>query len=68
MSNWQPIETAQKEALEPVLLYGASEIYKEATVIGWWSSNHCNWLESGDGAQYFYPSHWMPLPQQPEAA
>lgn len=67
-SAWQPIETAQEsEDASLVLLYGlpstsdsireiVSGRYEEGYTHGW-VDNH---------GHHFFPTHWMPLPKEPE--
>jgi hypothetical protein len=78
MSEWQPIETAPKDGTEVLLAVGGivdtgnwqaeSPVGLESGVIvdpvlpeGWYGLRGlCPW----DGVQ---PTHWMPLPEPPQA-
>lgn len=68
MSEWQPIETAPKDA--EVLI---AEIVRGFYVVGEARYHHdaeC-WLWAGTDpsdhwAEPLYPTHWMPLPEPPK--
>lgn len=64
MADWQPIETAPKDGTR-VLLH-TPDTHRYSPVLGSWSDFEERWEEWGD---YYpcYPTHWMPLPEPPEA-
>lgn len=62
--EWQPIETAQKEWGVEVLLYDKK---KGGVSIGsWWMPEAGGWLRT-PGCARLNPTHWMPLPEAPNA-
>jgi hypothetical protein len=73
--DWQPIETAPKDA--PVLLFGMTNpdermvrFKKPVVFSGYWESLDEAWCAHGshwDGP-FFQPTHWMPLPAPPTTA
>ena len=73
MNNWQPIETAPKDAVKTTSFhdYGPSILvwpaFGEVTCARWWQSRqektHCNFID--DGGNAVHPTHWMPLPSPP---
>lgn len=64
MTEWQPIETAPKDATEVLGYVGPS--YEGGCLI--LSYYRCNGLKAWrDWDQDIWePTHWMPLPQPPE--
>ena len=61
--NWQPIETAPKDAT--VLIGDAGGVH----VAFWWetTTGYSGWTVCGPAPQeQFNPTHWMPLPEPPE--
>ncbi len=68
MTDWQPIETAPKDGTdilvcEPgyvmaIVSWHPVKTKKAARYPGYWA----NLL----GSNWYYPTHWMPLPEQPE--
>lgn len=71
MSEWQPIETAPKGESYCVLLFitGVPE-WKQYSV-GFWSDHFRAWYGTSPSARGVIgpeePTHWMPLPQPPQA-
>jgi hypothetical protein len=64
MSEWQPIETAPKDATF-VILYGI-ENGTDTQLIGFWDSDHRIWFADKFRRTYMpNPTHWMPLPHAP---
>ncbi len=61
-TGWQPIETYDKEAAEPVIL--ANPWMWEWC--GAWHEVDNSWSEQWVTAKY-EPTHWMPLPTPPES-
>ena len=60
MPGWQTIETAPKE-IEFRCLLG----HRMSVVIGYWDGT--GWVnERSRRGSYFLPTHWMPLPANPE--
>jgi hypothetical protein len=65
--EWQPIETAPKDGSE-VLVCGwnvCGGVKKQVVRVGRWSSN-C-WQTGHAYNGFMYTTHWMPLPDPPEA-
>lgn len=60
--DWQPIETAPKET--PVLIWNG-----EWVLIGeqWGDTPWSEWGNEADALNGRQPTHWMPLPDPPEA-
>lgn len=75
MRDWQPIETAPKDILTPILLGYFREnpdgsIYQEGgePIVARWHSKHQKWVarkELLNAEGPFSPTHWMPLPEPP---
>ncbi len=70
--KWQPIETAPKDG-RVILLYGELSVSTGGAVTPRKSSNevyighwHTRW-QTGNFAIWENPTHWMPLPEPPEA-
>lgn len=61
MSEWQPIETAPKKGY----IIGAWKDGKWCAAELWWDDQVGEWCHS-TGDYYCHPTHWMPLPAQPE--
>jgi len=61
MSEWQPIETAPTDGT-PVDLWHRDGF--RITEVWWDSEDEC-WTHYGSDSNF---SHWMPLPEPPEAA
>ena len=61
--NWQPIETAPKNA--PVLAHSTNWV--GAPMIVEWDETFSQWFEygTGDGIRP-QPTHWMELPEPPK--
>ena len=80
-TEWQPIETAPKDAAMLLLLKrGHPEDYHSRVVVSFWgdrlsglfdTEENCwlNWHEGFDGDSVWAvvsdPTHWMPLPEPP---
>lgn len=69
---WQPIETAPVNGT-PVLLFAGllagNTVMAKTRVVGHYSAGH-GWLAhsyAGQSLAYLEPSHWMSLPEFPEA-
>lgn len=65
MSNWQPIETAPRDAFL-LLLYNE----QEGVCAGYWDicERPPRWIQvetQGITSAYMNPTHWMPLPDPP---
>lgn len=66
--NWQPIKTAPKNGT-PVLLWS---VYPHPVVVpplciaGKYIKGINKWVGLNSDI-YLYPTHWMPLPEPPEA-
>jgi hypothetical protein len=62
--EWQPIETAPKEAL--ILLYAPSEVWP-TTFVGCYSEEDGKpaWTDADGTWLEFACTHWMPLPPPP---
>lgn len=81
MSDWQPIETAEKDG-EPVLLYKPDERMSGEYILagywGEWPGNGECWIAVGGGPLGWYskvveglqgcPTHWKPLPEAPNTS
>jgi hypothetical protein len=69
LSGWRPIETAPKDATDILLFIPDMQNYPDnpRIVSAFWGS--CGWTDNGAvGCQTWgKPSHWMPLPEPPEA-
>jgi hypothetical protein len=63
MSRWQPIETAPKD--QTIVLW-IPKRYPHVVVAAHWASEECDWGWWA-GASRVEPSHWMPLPEPPQA-
>jgi hypothetical protein len=72
--NWQPIETAPKDA-DFILLYGkvrraAPELSLPfpVQIVGYWDEIDEDWccITSGINGPYVTATHWMPLPEPPK--
>lgn len=66
MGEWQPIETAPKDGSRILLLR------RQQIVCGYWRRNWGEpyWAHDAhvvDDARWFPPTHWMPLPDPPDA-
>ncbi len=59
--TWQPIETAPKDGTEVLVWDGYG------VKIAWWEPYRRTtggvWFYDGDN--YTWPTHWMPLPEEP---
>jgi hypothetical protein len=78
MADWQPIETAPKH-WEPVLVWGISEAEREDAADEERDVEYCamvahhsdiqpgHWWLVSTMQRVFNPSHWMPLPEAPDA-
>jgi hypothetical protein len=67
---WQPIETAPRDGTT-VLLYFPDAGKSQIDVGYWieWEVGDANWSNEWTDAEIDCdPSHWMPLPEPPEAA
>jgi len=67
-SPWRPIETAPKDGTPIWLSDGEARF----PLVGWWEETDeedsvpTGWWH--DAQRFFTPTHWMPLPEPPEAA
>jgi len=61
--QWQPIETAPKDGTEILCWVLGCDEHQ----VLWWSEHDC-WKRWGDTYEHYSPTHWMPLPMQPNAA
>lgn len=61
-SQWQPIETAPKDE-EWVMLLDDPELIP---VFALWDEDAGEWITAGT-RKVVHPTHWMPLPDPPEA-
>jgi len=70
--SWQPIETAPRDGRTPVLLFQPHPDAPDEMHVGVWSKADREWLVVGDyfveGDEGHPITHWMPLPEPPEAA
>lgn len=62
--EWQPIETAPKNGDADILLYGVGLGEPEMFVGGWWALEE-DWANQSGQIIRFTPTHWMPLPPEP---
>lgn len=62
--TWQPIETAPKDILKPVLLWTDSGLFLGFRFPGF-AQVRDRWVQA-DVLDEVYPTHWMPLPEPPE--
>ena len=75
MSEWQPIETAPTEPGDRAIVYAPSIFHNFGTVGEAFIGNDGCWYWAGSTEGYHDniadsnsdPTHWMPLPSQPEA-
>jgi len=71
MSGWRPIETAPKDGAW-VWLYEAVEHEADRQYVGHWFHDYIGdedrWQDAADCREFAKPTHWMPLPDPPEAA
>ena len=73
--TWQPIETAPTEPIEPECPEGIEILvwvpgrYGDACFV----AHYCSWPHgkagwfSSDSLEEIKPTHWMPLPEPPDA-
>lgn len=71
MSEWQPIETAPKDGT-PILCgrFVPRDRHNGRVRVDWWRSYEegCGFVGFGEFNQHYWPAtHWMPLPDPPEA-
>jgi hypothetical protein len=60
--DWQPIETAPRDGT-PILLWAHMDWRDELIpVTGWYARGSGEWVCHAD---WFNPTHWMPLPVPP---
>ena len=77
MSDWQPIETAEKTL--PLMLFGfldphpdSRELYghldRPTRAVGYWDEIDEAWCVTGSTwvGPWFKPTHWQPLPEPPK--
>ena len=69
MSGWRDISSAPKDGT-PILTCIAGPTYYARS--GWWDDEVKGWAvgEKADGGKIYMvlpPTHWMPLPEPPEA-
>lgn len=65
MSKWKPIETAPKDGTR-FLAFEKSDDYQHYEC--WWREDFSNWSGwQDDWDSEPNPTHWMPLPEPPEA-
>lgn len=57
MSEWKPIETAPKDGRRLILILTPSKFPQIAYSNTWWTA----------GFSVEKPTHWMPIPDLPEA-
>ena len=71
MSEWQPIETAPKDGRDLLLWDGISPEDGPSVMIGQWvprvGSTRGVWVASYGDDYYITATHWMPLPEPPDA-
>jgi hypothetical protein len=60
--TWQPIETSSKEDGASVLLWDGRDVFE-----GYWEASRDFWATADGGGAYPVPTHWMPMPEGPEA-
>lgn len=65
--EWQPIETAPMDGTE--ILLGWFDLGSAYRVrhLGYWNDLHNRWAD-GSGRRWRVPTHWMPLPGNPDSA
>lgn len=66
MSEWQPIETAPKDR---AVLAWSIDFFASVIEIVWWEEDNSDgpgWA-LGDSGFRCTPTHWMPLPEPPDA-
>ena len=70
-SEWQPIETAPKDGTwilvyKPFKLYGFndSKWFVDKYIVRW--DDECWNISMTFEDKVIYPTHWMPLPEQPK--
>jgi hypothetical protein len=63
MSEWQPIETAPLDGTHILLIFRWAYRNKHIAE-GWYSDNADDWMTRWGTV---HATHWMPLPQPPEA-
>jgi hypothetical protein len=65
---WQPIETAPKDVTGArFLAYSAAAAWMDIANVGWTEADGRIVYVNDDGFAIGQPTHWMPLPQPPEA-
>jgi hypothetical protein len=62
MSKWKDIDTAPYDGTR-ILLYRRE--WGENIAVGFWHTAEQQWELYG-GTPWFGPTHWMPLPKEPE--
>ena len=65
MSEWQPIETAPRNATEILVILANHDVH---VVYGHYYDlrQKFEWAQF-DGVNDYNPTHWMPLPKPPES-
>lgn len=64
--EWQPIETAPANDRKHILLFGDGSGFAECVFVGYWDDDAGKWFPF-DGNGFVKPTHWMPLPEAPNA-
>lgn len=66
MSKWRPIKTAPKNEYDEVLIRDPRAGVKVAFWYG--KSDPDKWIGADEPANHviYVPTHWMPLPEEPE--
>jgi Protein of unknown function (DUF551) len=62
--EWQLIETAPKDDLEHVLLFGDGVSFTKCVFVGYWDEMIQEWILF-DSVNFVVPTHWMHLPEAP---
>lgn len=64
--TWQPISTAPRDAVTPILVYDPCERDGTEPFVAYWDRfTGGGWRDSAYG-DICHPTHWMPLPDPPK--